>query len=301
MTTFTKLYLGFIGIALCIFIANKVSLFDKENIKEGTEDVTPSTKSNNNIHIDALNQKDIVVEHIHTLNKSCPLDVNNGAAKITGVFLNGNKVTYKMKVLNEIDPNIFKEQLDKSSRGLILYLYVIFHGERDPYLMAFIERGLCQVFKMDFPNGEVAELTISTEEFKTVRDYVRNNYHEALQEYVNNQISVYNSYCPQVIEDGIIFESVSKDGNFIVYEIKMNSEEFKYCKSNYDQQKVDFYADLKENSLPILETCKSAKLGVRYRVLNATNSQSIIFEYPYKLLMKDHFIEDLDLSKVNLL
>ena len=85
------------------------------------------------INTSALETKDVVEEHIHILNKSCPLDVNNGAAKVIGVFLNGDKVTYKTKIQNNIDPEVFKEQLGKSMKGMMLYLYVIFNGERDKY------------------------------------------------------------------------------------------------------------------------------------------------------------------------
>lgn len=298
MTKFTKAYLLFVGFAALAFLYKTSLPYLNTLFEEKKEVEIPGSSS---INTSALETKDVVEEHIHILNKSCPLDVNNGAAKVTGVFLNGDKVTYKTKIQNNIDPEVFKEQLGKSMKGMMLYLYVIFNGERDKYLRAFIDRGLKQVFKLEFPNGETSEFTIHTDEFKAMRDYVRENYTEALQEYVNNQISLYNSYCPQEIDEGVVFESIYKENEYIVYKIRVDNETFNYCKSNYDQKKIDFYAEIKESSWAILETCKVAKIGIMYRLVNLSGSKDIKYEYPYDLLKKDPFIQQLDMAKVNLL
>jgi hypothetical protein len=299
MTKFTKVYIGFVGVAVLCLLYNVYAAQMKDSANKDNEKVISSETSSP--EISKLGAKDIVEEHIAYLNKSCPLNVNNGSAKITNVYLDGNNVIYKTKLLKDIDPDIFKQQLQMAERSIMLYQYVIFNGERDEYTKASIERGLNAIFKLEFLNGERSDFTIHADEFKAVRDYVRGHRKEALQEYVNNQISYYNSFCPQEIAEGVEFKSIYRDKDFIVYEIEVDNDTFIYCKANYDQKKVEFYADIKETGWAILETCKAAKLGVTYKLVTSSGAKNIKFEYPYDTLIKDPFIQKLDMSEIKTL
>lgn len=260
-------------------------------------------KRENTSHIEISNLKnnDIIKDHVHLLNSTCPIDINNGSGTLKSVFFDGQKITYNIDCLSDLTYEEFSTNMKKNMDNLILYLYVIHNGESDVFLNDCINRKCDFSFNLFFPDDETASFMIPYSNLISAKEYVKTNKNGALHQYILTQIALANMRLPYNQDEGLVLESLAISNRNVVFNIKADSDYYRVCKSNYDEAKTFFYQDLKQSSLSILESCKTAELGIKINVRGNGTQKKIVFDFPFYELEKDPFFINLDMSKIYLL
>lgn len=258
-------------------------------------------KVSKTIPVSELIKNNVITEHVHLLNTTCPIIINNNSGKLTSAFFDGKVVTYNFECLSDLTHEEFSTNLKRYINNFILYLFVIHQGLGDEYLNAIIDNQCSMRLNILFPDDKSSFKEIPYTELKSTKEYVKSNRSEALKKYITEQIALFNDRLPIVPNEGIVLKSLSLTEDAIEYNMIFEDELFSMLQTDYDEAKVLLYKDLKEGALSVLETCKVAKIGVNIVASSTGTSKKLYFIYPYSELEKDPFFISLNLSKIYLL